>query len=230
MTLGGANGDTTLAEGADGTTIGVMTLRTRWSTMAAGVRGLTSIVLTMLGLVSAPGAAQDMLRRPVTLQELTVPKLRLPAACSLKVSEPPRREINPVTGGVIIRADADWLQLGTNPWIGTDRWVLAEIRQRIDRPFPLPDAPPLTATQVAALYADGIDEGYAATYTQSRGREIVLLAERFAKKRPGFSMIGGGANAQNLVRIEIGAIRAVLDGDDGPCSKVIVEYLEALGR
>jgi hypothetical protein len=233
MTHGRSTGDTTLADGADGATIGgAMTLRTRWSTLAAGGRGLTSIVLAMLAVGSACGAGQHLLRRPVTMQELTVPKPRLPEGCSLKVIEPPRRDINPVTGGVIIRADPDWLHLGTNPWTGTDRSVLAEIRQHIDGMFPLPDAPPLTATQVAAFYADGIDEGYAATYTQSGGREIALWAVRFAvpKKRTDFPMVGRGATAQNVVRIEIGAIRAVVDGDGGPCSNVIVAYLEALGR
>jgi hypothetical protein len=97
MTHGRSTGDTTLADGADGATIGgAMTLRTRWSTLAAGGRGLTSIVLAMLAVGSACGAGQHLLRRPVTMQELTVPKPRLPEGCSLKVIEPPRRDINPV--------------------------------------------------------------------------------------------------------------------------------------
>jgi hypothetical protein len=192
-------------------------------------------------LVSASGLPQEVLRRPVTMQELTAPKDLLPAGCALKALEPVRQSTSPVPGTRVPIGNAlNLLQppgVTTNPWTGSNRRVLATIRSRIAGygPLRMPDAPPLTMSEQSALtlhYADGVDEGYAATYAQVGAREIAVWAVRFAVT-PDSNLRENArdrANLQNAVRIEIGSIWAVLYGDRGPCSRAVATYLESLSK
>ena len=55
-----------------------------------------------------------------------------------------------------------------NPWMGTDRHILATLRQHLDGygMVRLPDGPPLTNREASAMlqkFADGVEEGYVAT-------------------------------------------------------------------
>jgi hypothetical protein len=61
------------------------------------------------------------------------------------------------------------LGLKENPWIGTDKPILARIRERLEPPARLPDGPPLSRAEAARFrlhLADEIEEGYVATYEQ----------------------------------------------------------------
>src|SRR5229473_812071 len=128
------------------------------TTLACGVRGVTRTVL----------------RRPYTMKDLTVPKKRLPAGCGLVPAPSVSLGGNRVQYGL-------WagLPVPTNPWSGTDRPTIVEIRERMDGPSLVPDGPPPTAREISryrSQLANGVEEGYAAIYTQS----VVVYAVRFA--------------------------------------------------
>jgi hypothetical protein len=201
------------------------TLRTRLPPRLPGARYLGFIV-SLLGVMSTPCLAQGGKPTPVTLQDLTVPQDRLPTGCSLKAADPdPQRVrlISPMQSAGIT----------TNPWTGTDRRILAWLRQSVDGygKLRLPDGPPLTQSQESALFlrfADGVEEGYAATYAQSGAPDLEVQAVRFAvapEKR--FTSPTGGPNA---MVIEIGSIRAVLHGHGGPCESAIDTHLKSFGK
>ena len=172
---------------------------------------------------AAHGVVQTVLPRPVTMKDLTVPKERLPAGCSLS----PVAEVvvgNRGRGG--LWAD---LPIPTNPWSGTDRMVVASIRERMDGPTLVPDGPPPTAREVSRYrlqLADGVEEAYAAIYLmQSEPKLIVVYGLRFAAAgRPFYPPRKASSH-----RFEIGPLDVVVSGDGGQCSQAVEAYLKALG-
>src|SRR5947207_12255910 len=75
------------------------------------------------------------------------------------------------------------LSVNGNPWIGTDRPLVATIRERVDAPPPVTDGPPLSApeaTRFRLRLADGVEEAYAAVYKQDGPPAIVVYGLRFA--------------------------------------------------
>src|SRR5687768_15642469 len=97
-----------------------------------------------------------------TLQQLTVPAERLPAGCTLSPAPAQSIDGQHVRGGL-------WagLPISRNPWVGTDRQIIASIRERVDPPSELPDGPPLSRAELARArlrLADGVEAGYAAVY------------------------------------------------------------------
>jgi hypothetical protein len=171
------------------------------------------------------GVAQSVPPRPVTIQDLTVPKERLPTGCGLSPTAYVV-EGNRVTGGL-------WagLEIPTNPWTGTARRVIASIREHMDGPSLVPDGPPPTARELSRyrlLLADGVEEAYAAIYTQSDTNPIVVSALRFAVTERPFSP-PHDEQASNH-RVEIGPFDAVVSGDNGQCSQAVEAYLESLAR
>ena len=163
---------------------------------------LASIVLSISTIAIQP--------KPVTMQELTVPPDRLTEGCRLKA--------------------ADHTVMKTNPWIGSDRQMLATLRQHIDGQWlRVPDAPP-TLADAAALRAQltkGIEEGYSAVYAQSRAPDLRVEAVRFTTPQEQTDFY---ERRLNVMRINIGTIQLVLFGDQGPCSTAIETYLNGLRR
>ena len=91
------------------------------------------------------GPAQSLRPRAVTMQELTVPAERLPAGCILSPGG-----AAPLDGNrVLIRSWAG-LRIPSNPWTGTDRPVVASIRERMD-PTMTPDGPPFSPGEAASF-------------------------------------------------------------------------------
>ena len=96
------------------------------------------VIVLVMAIASASctvrGVAQRVPPRPVTMQDLTVPKERLPVGCGLSPAAY-LVEGNRVTGGL-------WagLEIPTNPWAGTERRVIASIREHTDGPSLVPDA------------------------------------------------------------------------------------------
>jgi hypothetical protein len=203
--------------------------------------GLGLIVFAS-GLADTSAVAQSVPTRSVTLQELTVPQDRLPEGCTLKVIEPSRREVlaTPAAGVQTVRfvSSTSSMQprgVTLNPWTGTDRRILAELRQRVDGfgPVRMPDAPPLSSSETSAMllqFADDVAEGYAATYAQSDGREIGVWAVRFATAVPPDRSplpLGRRSSARTF---DIGLIRATLLGDNGACAAAIETHVKSLGK
>jgi hypothetical protein len=202
------------------------------------------LISLMLGLAGTAGVAQSAPATAVTMQGLTVPQERLPDGCSLKVIEPRRQEVvsTSATGVRTIRVvsataslqPGGMSQVTQNPWTGTDRRILAELRQRVDGHGPVrtPDGPPLTRGETSAMllqFADGVAEGYAATYAQSEGRDLGVWAVRFATA-PDPVRGHDPIDPANSARVfDIGLIRAMLLGD-GPCAIAIERHLKSLGK
>ena len=200
---------------------------------------LASLIVITLGLAGTSVVAQSVAPRAVTMRDLTVPADRLPNGCSLKVIEPARQETIPAPAtrqAVRFIPSGPSLQplgITLNPWTGTDRRILAALRQRVDGYWRvrLPDAPPLTSSEVSAMllqFAQGVEEGYAATYTLE-GRDLGVWAVRFAmpQDRP-LDFHEDGGRGQNVRVIDIGAIRAVLFGDGVGCATAVETHLKSL--
>jgi hypothetical protein len=200
----------------------------------------------MLGLAGMSGSAQSAPPKSVTMQDLTVPKDRLPAGCSLKVIEPRRTQVlsasrapGVVTTTAQVNPPTPSMQparITANPWMGTDRHVLAELRRGVDGhgALRLPDAPPLTNSEAAVMVlqsADGVEEGYAATYAQSGNRDIGVWAVKFAQTpEMRLDFPGDTHSLRTATIITTGSIRAALFGDGGACSAAIETYLRSLGK
>jgi hypothetical protein len=196
------------------------------------------LVVLLMGAVSISGTAQGVLPKPIATQDLTVPKDRLPNGCILKTIQPPGLIPTSESGRQTIHVTGPTPSLQppgvtTNPWIGTDRRTLAWLRQRVDGygSLRLPDGPPLSASEAAAMsarFADGVDQGYAATYVQSTPRDLAVHAVRFAAA-PEKPLDLSRDRTYTLI-LDIGLIRVGLLGDNGPCSTAIETYLRSLGK
>ena len=197
--------------------------------------GAATIGLVALLSGASTNGAQDIPQKSVTMQDLTVPNDRLPSGCGLKVIAPPSHEVIAAPPGGTIRVTKPTPSMHpgglnavtANPWTGTDRRILAELRQRVDGygQVRLPDGPPLTGREQSAMllkFADGVEEGYAATYTQSGGRDLGGWAVRFAAPSDDRSDLPN--------RYNIGSIRAALFGDGGVCSTAIERHLNSLRK
>ena len=124
----------------------------------------------MIALASAGCAGHRLAQhaRPILTSDLTVPKDRLSRGCALSPTASARIDGNRVQGGL-------WagLPIPTNPWSGTDRQIIASIRERVDGPLLVADAPPPTARELSRnslLLADGVGEAYAAISSMGDGR------------------------------------------------------------
>jgi hypothetical protein len=195
--------------------------------------GSTIVLVVVLGSVmcTSAGVTQSARQRPIAMTDLTVPKKRLPAECTLssrtsieayffatRMGGPEDRAtiLNIWGGGNADRA---------NPWIGTDISKIANIRQRLSASPLLPDPPRFGP----ALLAEGVEEAYIAIYSNQSDltKPIVVYALRFAAttKRP-FYPPGTASNR----RFEIGPVNGIVSGDDGQCSQTVGAYLKSLAK
>src|SRR4051812_4501822 len=153
--------------------------------------------------MSAPLAtARTPVQPRVAMSDLTVPPERLPAGCALPQSPVMRVGDNKMQSG--LWAD---LPITSNPWIGSDRAIVAAIVERLDRPTLVSDAP-LTARDAARFrlqLADGVDEAYAAVYRQAAPPLVIVYAKRLA-----------GATAPVVV----------VSGDAGECAQAVRAHLK----
>jgi hypothetical protein len=188
------------------------------------------LATSLAGFAIAPGVAQSVLPSPVMMQDLTVPHERLPAGCALSPVESMPLDGHRFRGGL-------WagLPIPTNPWTGTDRRIVASIRERMAAPILAPDGPPLTARELSSYrlrLADGVEEAYAAIYLQSEPELIVVYASRFAgPERPDDRPSDTRASRNpRVIRMTIGPIVAVVQGDGGQCFQAVEAYLKTLAR
>jgi hypothetical protein len=188
---------------------------------------LTTTRLSFMALASLLmlNASPDKLN----LGDLTVANEQLPGGCKLAASPTLRlddtRVIDGLWGGLPIRS---------NPWIGSDRAVLAQIRTHMYGPGRLPDAPPdrRTAAAYDGQLVDNVSEGYAAFYRDSGPEGIAVYALTFTSNEP---LRDPSTNPQTskdrLVSwITLGQTHILVVGDNGRCSDVIHANVQSLAR
>jgi hypothetical protein len=189
------------------------------------------IIATSLAAVMG----QNVLPRPITMQSLTVAAESLPPGCHLKA---PSELSPPSSGPGRITAAGPMLMpqplsITTNPWTGTDPQAVAWMRQGMDNPPAGPDLQPLPgpeATRYFLRLADGVEEGYAATYVQPGGGEVVVHALRFAPTEKTNDLKKASTADLRSTRIDIGRIVAQVYGDENQCRRAIEMYLKSLGQ
>jgi hypothetical protein len=177
------------------------------------------MVFTTIALILSigVGVSPQASLRSIDLRDLTVPAERLPAGCSIS---PERLDSNQGRG-------RNWagLPIATNPWAGSDPPIIARIRERIDGRIRMADGPPPTAAEAARFrlkLAEGVDEAYAAIYTQTDSNIVIAYALRFAQDANRISIARASDNPK-IVRVASGPIAAVVTGDGG-------EYFQAVGN
>jgi hypothetical protein len=197
---------------------------------------LLTVVALLLVTVHAPGAAQGK----VAMQDLTMAQDRLPGGCSLKTIEPAHQEVvatpEPGRQKISFIGPTPSMQppgIAANPWMGTDRKILAWLRGGIDGPrLGPPDAWWFSESPAVALQrANGVEEGYAATYAQSGSRDLGVWAVRFAlAPETHLDFPQNTHSTRPATVITMGLIRVALFGDGGACSTAVETYLRSLGK
>ena len=143
-------------------------------TMPIMVRRSLSAAFLVVGVVAGEAHTGQ------ALNALTVPGEALPSECALK--QPAVRPLpSGRAEGTTIRS-VEWPPFPTNPWSGTDRKLVTEIRQVIDGSPRLPDGPPLDRADAAAFLlklADNVLEAYRAAYVSADGSTVDVWALRF---------------------------------------------------
>jgi len=161
---------------------------------------------------------------PVAMHDLTVPADRLPAGCTLA---------SPATANRVLSVFGP--NFPTNPWEGTDRQHIVAIRGSV-APFgpAYPDGPP-TDPRALSHYqsryddqlANGAEEAYRAVYTMSDATVVTVSAVRFAPGQQPTTDSSRGSRNPGFVRVEIGSIVAVVNGNDD-CAQSVSAYLRSL--
>lgn len=182
----------------------------------------------LLGGVVA-GSAQSA----PTLNALTLPGEALPTDCALKQPAPSPAPTS--RGGRTVIRSAEWSPFPRNPWSGTDRKLVTEVRRAIDGTPRLPDGPPLEPAHAEAFLlklADNVREAYHATYVSADGSQVKVWAVSFtddtlakAEPLPGTMNRPGGFRSR-LVR---GATVVVVTApSSSECSRAVDGYIRSL--
>ena len=136
-----------------------------------------AVVLAVACTTSVP--AQTSL----ALSSLTVPDKNLPSGCRLRPYVPPTTlvALAGATTTVASNQRSSW-PFPDNPWQGGDRKLLIGLRQRIDGPLRLPDAPPPTVSELSAWeqkWVEHVLEGYRALYDSADDSVVDVAAIKF---------------------------------------------------
>jgi hypothetical protein len=186
--------------------------------------------LLLVGLV-VPGEAQF----GPTLDVLTMPNRALPSDCALK--QPAAKPApGPRAQGTVNRS-VEWSPFPTNPWSGTDRKLVAEVRRVIDGTPRLPDGPPLEPRDTAVFllkWADDIVDAHRAVYASSDGSEVGVWAVRFnhgnlAKPEPPPGTIHPPRSRGFRSRLVLGATVVLVTAPaSDECVRAIEGYIRSL--
>jgi hypothetical protein len=194
-------------------------------------RSMTAVLVAaayvaMMVATAANEAARAHAQGAFPLTDLTVPAERLPTGCSLSPSPWIRSSDNRVRTGL-------WagLPISSNPWTGTDRAIVASIVERVIDPPRLPDGPPLTSRELARFrlrLADGVEEGYAAVYTDGGLSLITVNALRYSD----ITQLPSWRNPERVrpgsFRLTFGRTVLVVSGEDGPCLQAVGAHVKEL--
>lgn len=153
--------------------------------------------------------------------ELTVPQSRLSTGCRL-VPFP----TEPLGSNQVRTGRWAGFPVPTNPWAGTDRRIIAAIRERTDPLPPAPDPPALDSRGYAAFrlrLADGVEAAYVAIYGSDEPFQVVVSALRFADeaKEPALS----NDRARSATQFASGRNRIEVSGEQSRCFPAVVTYI-----
>lgn len=187
---------------------------------------LLAVVAVCAGSLARPSA-----QAATSLAVLTVPIERLPAGCRLEPVDP-----NATGAARFVMSPG----VRENPWLGTRRPTLANLRQVVDGP-----GGPRYGLSGPALHerlADDVTEGYRARYVAPAGQKVEVYAVRF--RDPALTR---AASMNRLItdpperpRIVVGSIAVlvfqVLSAPkprgagviDESCMKAITEHIRAI--
>ena len=123
----------------------------------------------------------------LALSSLTVPDKNLPSGCRLRPYVPATTPVAQAGATTTIASNqrSSW-PFPDNPWRGGDRKLLIGLRQRIDGPLRLPDAPPPTASELSAWehkWVQHVLEGYRALYDSADDSVVDVAAIKFDDAR-----------------------------------------------
>jgi hypothetical protein len=172
-----------------------------------------------MSLVATAGMSQTA----SPLDALTVPTANLPDGCRLRSFDQPT---GTETDGSAPARSARIGRFPTNPWLGTDRRFVIDVRTMIDGVPRWPDAPPPDAAQLRALEGQWVRhvlDAYHAEYLSASGGSAFVSAIRFDDPA-----LAAGTRRQSG-RFVIGATVAVVSGKaDDPCRQALERHVRAL--
>jgi len=199
-----------------------------------------------VGCVAVSGIAAGARQPAATLNLLTVPSTNLSSACELKQPEPehaaiPAAETSTAGGTTMVvntrrRGPIPFPSpFPSNPWSGADYKFKLIVRKALDGSGPLrvPDAPPLSPRELAALessWADNVVDVYRATYVAADGDRVEVSAVRFDDARlatgePSRETLG----ASHGTRIVHGATAILVSGAKGSaCFDAVSRHIQSL--
>jgi hypothetical protein len=164
------------------------------------------------------------------LEALTVPERLLPPGCRL---EPPVAVQAEATAAVQVATSSSIYP--TNPWIGRERRMVANIARMVDRGSAQPDPPPLNPRQAAQFelrWADGITEAYRAAYLWRDVSVVEVVGVRFDDEKSaravpsGAGPSGGGVTSRIVVGPKVARVSA--RGGSNGCFEAIRNHIESL--
>jgi hypothetical protein len=178
--------------------------------------------------VAAAGMAGQRAVHPIQLSDLTVPTDQVDSRCAFPAAPTLRVDAHLMRGGLWAN-----LPIPTNPWAGTDPYVIASIRERVNPPV-VPDAPPMTSREAARfriLLAEGIEEAYAAVYVQSELDPLVVVyGLRFKKKQEAIDFWRATRPTidPRSVGIAMDQLVILVTGDGGYCFQKVAAHVRTI--
>jgi hypothetical protein len=154
------------------------------------------VVIALVAAVAATGASA-LAEQQKQLEELTVPSERLPTGCSLAEA---------TTNAVM------WpgVRITANPWIGTHPVILSALRELMEPPSRVVDAPPPTPAERARFrlrLAEGVESGYAAVYSDGAARVLVYALKFVDKPRIVTRVVPVEGRCADAVAAHVAAVR-----------------------
>jgi len=146
-------------------------------------------LVTVLSVALAASLPVAWAQTAWPLSSLTVPDKDLPGGCQVKpyVAPTTTRVVAQDGRSTTIQPNPGaFTRFPANPWSGSGRSFVIELRKEIDGAPKLPDAPPLSPREIAAAdgeWARHVREGYQAIYEAADGERVTVSAIRFDDPR-----------------------------------------------
>lgn len=181
---------------------------------------MTAPMLAILALTLLQVSAQSD-----PFSALAVPESQLPPGC--RIAAAPE---NPRSDGAVRPGRWTALPIDSNPWRGTDRIVVAAIRERVDPPQMVPDGPPLHPRDLAAFrrnLADGVAQAYAAVYESDDRRQVAVHAVQF-QSRTSFEAATARLKKRQVFRDSATRTLVAVTSYGSPCGAAIEAHLRSV--